>query len=192
MKKWLVAVISVVALIAGIGIGFALPHGTSEESPSNVQAAKPGVSPAPTPSAIKTDSQGQAIPNIGDKALPVGGTRHGTAIDTTVIEVKDDYRDGNYRAPDGSARWVGVNAKTCVTGKVDQPYEISWFNFEAGNADGESFPASSGSWDDFPVPQYPTGTDLQEGCRKGWLLISVPKNSKVDVIRLGSSAEWKF
>ena len=185
-----------IGLLVGLAIGAGAMAVIDGEDPATT-TAKPTTAAITTTAApsepeptVATDSTGAAVPNIGDSALKVGETRHGTAIDTTVLKVKDDYRDGSYQAPDGDARWFGVKAKVCVTAKLDEANELWWSNFEAGNAKGDSFLASSSSWDNFPSPQFPNGTDLQQGCRQGWLLITVPKNAKVDRVRMGSVAEW--
>lgn len=196
----LIAGIGVVALIIGFGAGFGVGKSSSDDGPAVASPKSTKTTAKPTADASldgpKLDEDGRALPNLGDDALKVGETRFGTAVSTTVLKVKDDYRDGGYQAPDNGGRYLGVQVKSCLTDTSVRDIVVSWSDFEAANADGESFPAASSMYEGFPNTPYPfSESALKAGCRKGWLLIEVPKGTKVDRVRLAPddpSAEWIF
>lgn len=166
---------------------------TTSESPSVSTSVDPTPSESPTPNE-KVDPY---APNIGGRALKVGQSRRGTGVITTVLEVKRPYPPALYREPNPGKVWLGIRAKTCVKSDQTETAQVFWGEWAAVDKNFGTYPGSSTSWDDFPVPQYPSYGEVNPGeCVQGWLLVDLPQGKKIKKIayRPGGQtiAEWKL
>lgn len=192
VARSLVMAASIALVVAGCG-GDTKPSAAEEtsESPSVSTSVEATPSESPTPEE-KVDPY---APNIGDRALNVGEPRRGKGVITTVLEVKQPYPPALYREPNPGKVWLGIRAKTCVKSNQTQTLQVFWGEWAAVDGNFGTYPGSSTSWDDFPVPQYPSYGEVNPGeCVQGWLLVDLPRGKKVKkiVYRPGGQtiAEW--
>lgn len=187
----LVMAASITVVVAGCGDN-AKPSatGTTSEYPSVSNSAE-ATPEEPTP----TEKVDPYAPNIGDRALKVGQPRRGEGVITTVLEVRQPYPPALYREPNPGKVWLGVRAKTCVKSNQTETAQVFWGDWAAVDRNFGTYPGSSTSWDDFPVPQYPSYGEVNPGeCVQGWLLVDLPRGKKIKKIayRPGGQtiAEW--
>ncbi|GGO86577.1 hypothetical protein GCM10011584_09230 [Nocardioides phosphati] len=160
---------------------------------------KPKATPAHvtvTASASAAQTNEAAPPQVGDGALQIGQVRHGSGIDTTVMEVQIPLRGRPDYLADEPDVFAGIRAKECAHADATESFDIGWSDFALVDPDGSSYPGASESWDDWPPkPHLPMVGTLGAGrCVQGWVLVELPAGAKVGRVALGDpgdpAAEW--
>lgn len=127
--------------------------------------------------------------------LRLGAPEVGRTVTTTVLEVKRPMVSSNpYRTPSEKGQeFLGVRASECVHKNAKDKLDVYWSDFSAVDPNGGMYPASSTSWSDWPVPQFPPVKTIAPGqCAAGWLLIPVPKKQKITKIALSPMSEETY
>lgn len=92
--------------------------------------------------------------------------------------------------------FMGANVRTCVKKSSHYKDTVVWSDWVAFARNGNIFPGWNSNWDQWPTPQYPSYKVLSPGeCVAGWLLIPVPKGTRIRMISLApeggpTAADW--
>lgn len=186
IRRWgsAAAAASLLLLVAGCG---------SDRAATTEDTASPSPSESPSKSAETPTN------NVGDNALQVGQWREGSDIRSQVQKViqpaktqPPDFLSGADR--DGAL----LQIRMCSRPKTSEPAPIGSYNWYAYDADGGEYTPNSSSWENWPPqPQFPSEVNLGPGrCATGWILLSVPRDTKLALVSLGQGAdavaEWKI
>ena len=137
--------------------------------------------------------------NLGDKALKIGQWREGTDIRTRVRSITQsaNVKLPSYLVGDSEAQGAIADVEMCARASAEGPITgYSHRNFVVFDADGGQYQQASSSWDVWPPrPQFPAELNIAPGqCARGWILFSVPADTRVTKISNGGSdqptAEW--
>lgn len=175
MKRMLVAAVPVL-LVAACGGGSAesrLPATVTVVTTVSRTVTPPLTSPPTTLPGTPTSTD----PNVGDRALKVGETRHGTAVEETVLEVQDPYPPNSYATPGPGKRWYGFRVKECQTAASADPIPVAWGDWAVVDSTDAVYKAGI-AWDEsFPSPQFPSNGYLTlHECLQGWVLVDLPSS----------------
>ena len=187
------AVVIALLMLAGCTGG---SDGDAAESGSDAPA--PDRTAAEEPTDATDGPPPRVTRNLGSKALRVGQPWQGPWGTTSVRDVSDPFPAKPHRGAEPGKRWIGVLVTTCFTN--DAPPDavaMSWQDWAAVDRTGSVYPSSSMSWDDYPLPQYPTAADGRPGrCYRGWLLLTLQDDVQARLVRYSpggaSVAEWRM
>jgi hypothetical protein len=196
LSRGTVAGATALLLLTGCGGGEAAPN------------AQPTVTVTVTPTPLEatelsdpTPSAGSFEPNVGERALKIGEPRQGSAVRTTLREVRFPYPPGQYREPEQGQQFVGLRIEQCLAktaeatddygDPIQSTYPGDWY---VGTPNGNQL-TGGGEWTDWPQPKFPTLVSMNPGeCLKGWITLEVPVGTKIAKLiwRPGgtTTAEW--
>lgn len=87
-------------------------------------------------------------------------------------------------APPGGGHWVGAEVQTCVDAAM-VPTAVSWSEWSVLDATNGRYPASSLTYNQFPRPEYPVGSEVVNvgECVRGWVVFPVADGAAIDRVR---------
>jgi hypothetical protein len=182
------AIIAVVSLAAGIGIGYALDR---PSTPPAAEAVAPAATASPAPS--RTQPSVAATPDRGD----VGEKRQTGAGTLTVHAYRDPVKLDT--EPDGEGNhWAAIDAEACWTKELppdDQgpitEMTLNWLFWSVADDGNRRYRAfTSGSAPTFLTPSYPDGEPISFGeCARGWIMVPVADGAKVATVRYANDQD---
>lgn len=87
-------------------------------------------------------------------------------------------------APPGGGHWVGAEVQTCIDG-AEAPIGVGWSQWSVLDATNGRYPASSLTYNQFPRPEYPVGSEVVNvgECVRGWVVFPVADGAAIDRVR---------
>ncbi|MCM0622347.1 hypothetical protein [Nocardioides bruguierae] len=127
-----------------------------------------------TATASETASASPAEPSTSSTPEADPADRRTWRTPETTITVKRSRQDVSEYGKQPGTRLDAVLVRTCI--KVTGGGSVSWSPWSLVDKRDGRYPASSSTWSDFPLPEYPfAGVQIGEGeCAQGWIVFRVP------------------
>ena len=180
MKAWLIT--ATAAMIASASCSDGTGGGESEPKAAATVTATATVTETITASPSPDQTSG------GADTLALGEQWKGEVTTSTVLEHR---RNVPGYGVDAGERWDAVLVKTCVLPAAGEGVTMSWSPWSLTDSSGGLYPASSSTYENFPVPEYPFADSsvFRSGdCARGWIVFGVPAEQGVSGVRYGNQA----
>ena len=190
MKRGVAGVVAAMVLLAGCGDAeSSADETTSSSSPRPERSSSTSSSPSPSPVDPSASSP------TSDTSLVVGDVAKSEYVDITVQEVAPQSSPHSQLPED--QKWWGAKVKSCVKNVPDgeSGVSFSWLPWSITGNDGGTYPASDGTWGDFPRPAYPFAGERQYRngqCVNGWIMFALNADVKPATVEYGNNVGEVF
>uniref|UniRef100_UPI003F49489C hypothetical protein n=1 Tax=Nocardia suismassiliense TaxID=2077092 RepID=UPI003F49489C len=162
-----------VGAVVAVAVASAVLAGCGTSSQS---AAPPSSSvPSSTTTAAAVSSTSNATAPLAPGAeITIGDNGGAISLRITMFSVTQQAAPTAPTPPSGG-HWAAVDAQTCVD-KSDIPITVGWDTWAVADAKYGNYPSSNLTYNQFPKPLYPFGTQgvAVGDCVRGAILFPVP------------------